>query len=743
MTRMSEAVTQLWERRVVGPIVKSLVAFIGVVTFAEVMFGRDSTTDVLGVSVPTAVPAGIILQGIIIGCLYALIAFGLILIYRANRLVSFAQAGLGSVPAVLALLLLAAHHWPYPVAVAIVLVGAALTGFLVEFVIMRRFANSPRLIATVATIGIAQLLGLVEFYLPKWVTGEVVSPQNFVTPLSRFSWNFGGVIQNGNALVIPLVVAAVMVGLGAFFRFTRLGIAVRASADNDERASLLGIPVKRVSTVVWIIAAVCSGLGVFLRAPVVGLPLGGLIGPVILLYALAAAVVARMESLPVALGAGMAIGVLDQSANYATRRGDVSVSLMLPLLLVALAFQRRRLSRAFDTGVSTFRTLREFRPIPQELRHTPEVRWGVAGVAVIVTGVLLAAPYLVGTQRANFASLVIIYAIVGVSLVVLTGWAGQISLGQFAFSGLGAGVAGGLAVNHNLDFFLTLVIAGVVGAAVAVLIGLPTLRVPGLFLAVVTLGFAATVNGYFLNPKYFGGLLPDAAKTITRPVLWDRIDTRGDVAYYYVCLAVLAVTYLSARCMRRTRSGRVFISVRDNVRAAQSFGMNAARSRLAAFAASGFIAAVAGALLAYQQGSVDREAFTILASLDVFVFAVVGGLTSLAGAILGAVYYEGLKYFGPTALHLKNLDVLATGAGVLFLLLFLPGGLAEGVYRVRDRILRGIANRRGIEVPSLVADRRVDVTAEPEADDVLIRAEELVEESAAFAAAKSSGEVVP
>jgi branched-chain amino acid transport system permease protein len=740
---MSVVLNQIWERRVVGPIAKSLVAFVGVVTFAEVMFGRDSTTDVLGVSVPTAVPAGIILQGIIIGCLYALIAFGLILIYRANRLVSFAQAGLGSVPAVLALLLLAARHWPYLVAVAIVIVGAALTGFLVEFVIMRRFANSPRLIATVATIGIAQLLGLVEFYLPKWVTGEVVSPQNFVTPLSRYTWNFGGVIQQGNALVIPIVVAAVMVGLGAFFRFTRLGIAVRASADNDERASLLGIPVKRVSTVVWIIAAVCSGLGVFLRAPVVGLPLGGLIGPVILLYALAAAVVARMESLPVALGAGMAIGVLDQSANYATRRGDVSVSLMLPLLLVALAFQRRRLSRAFDTGVSTFRTLREFRPIPEELRHTPEVRWGVAGVAVIVTGVLLAAPYLVGTQRANFASLVIIYAIVGVSLVVLTGWAGQISLGQFAFSGLGAGVAGGLAVNHNLDFFLTLVIAGVVGALVAVLIGLPTLRVPGLFLAVVTLAFAATVNGYFLNPKYFGGLLPDASKTITRPVLWDRIDTRGDVAYYYVCLAVLAVTYLSARSIRRSRSGRVFISVRDNVRAAQSYGMNAARSRLAAFAVSGFIAAVAGALLAYQQGSVDREAFTILASLDVFVFAVVGGLTSLAGAILGAVYYEGLKYFGPTALHLKNLDVLATGAGVLFLLLFLPGGLAEGVYRVRDRILRSIANRRGIEVPSLVADRRVDLSEEPEADEILRRAEELVEESAAFAAAKSSGEVVP
>ena len=304
MTAIRAGVERLWSDRVAGPMAKSVVAFVGVVAFAELVFGRERTTDVLGIAVPTAVPAGIILQGIIIGCLYALIAFGLILIYRANRIVSFAQAGLGSVPAVLALLLLASRDWPYIVALAIVLVGAALTGFLVEFVIMRRFSNSPRLIATVATIGVAQLLGLVEFYLPKWVTGEVVSPQNFVTPLSRFKWEFGGVIHQGNALVIPLVVALVMAALTAFFRFTRLGIAVRASADNDERASLLGIPVKRVSTVVWVIAAVCSGLGVFLRAPVVGLPLGGLIGPVILLYALAAAVVARMESLPIALGAG-------------------------------------------------------------------------------------------------------------------------------------------------------------------------------------------------------------------------------------------------------------------------------------------------------------------------------------------------------------------------------------------------------------------------------------------------------
>jgi branched-chain amino acid transport system permease protein len=288
-------------------------------------------------------------------------------------------------------------------------------------------------------------------------------------------------------------------------------------------------------------------------------------------------------------------------------------------------------------------------------------------------------------------------------------------------------VAGGLAANHGMDFFVSLLAAGAVGAIVAILIGLPALRVQGMFLAVVTLAFAAAVQNFVLKPQYFSWLLPHESSRVERPLLYKRIDVQGDVAFYYVCLAVLVLAYLSCRSLRASRSGRSFIAVRDNVRAAQSYGLNAAGSRLAAFAVSGFIAAVAGALLAYQQGSVDRDAFSILASIDVFVFTVIGGLTSLPGALLGALYYEGLKYFGPTTFHLRNLDVLATGVGVLVLLLMLPGGLAEGAYRLRDAFLRDLARRRGILVPSLVADRRVDVMPEPAETGILAHADDLVE----------------
>jgi branched-chain amino acid transport system permease protein len=718
-----------WNHPRLGPALKAVVAYSALFLGVEALFGRSQFAG----PIPTGVPLGVLLIGLVIGSLYSLIAFGLILVYRANRIISFAQAGLGSVPAVFALTLVTQKHLPYLLAVPIALVGAVLVGVLVETLLIRRFRHAPRLILTVATIGIAQILALIEFYIPIWLTGTIQPGSRFRTPLTRFSTRVGGVVLTGDALACVVVVTLVMVALGLFFRFTKVGIAVRASAENEDRALLLGIPVRRVSTVVWIIAALCSSLGIFLRAPVVGLPFGGLIGPTILLYALAAAIVARMESLPVALVAGMAIGVIDNGAFFGTRKGDLGVAMMLPLILVALLVQSGALSRAADTGVNTWKAMREFRPIPIELRNLPSVRWArSAGLAVVVV-LALWAPVLVGPSRANFASLVVIYAIVAVSLVVLTGWAGQISLGQFGFVGVGAAVAGGLAANHHWDFFAALFVAGLAGAAVAVLIGLPALRVQGLFLAVVTLAFAASVVYILLDRRYFGWLLPDPTGTVGRPLLWGRVDVRGDTAFYYVCLAAFVLVYLSARTLRSTRSGRVFVAVRDNTRAAQSYGTSPPGARLAAFAISGFYAALAGALLAYHQGAVDQSAFALPVSIDVFVMAVIGGLTSLPGAVLGAVYYQGIKFFSGQYIDDQNVRLLvqtvATGVGVLTMLAFLPGGLAEVAYRWRDAYLRWVANRHSIVVPSLVADLRVEAHApEPEEEVALTHAEESLTE---------------
>ena len=700
------ALRRAWAHPTGGPALRFVLAYLVFIEIGvQLLFGRIDIgfLDVGRRSAP--VPHGVFVNGAVVGCLYSLVAIGLILVYRANRVINFAQAGLGAVPAVLALVLMSRRGLPYLAAIPIVIVGGALLGGAVETGIVRRFRAAPRLILTVATIGIGQLLAFVEFWTPKWVSGEVLPPTNFPTPLRRFDFEVGIVRFTGDHLATVIVVAVIVGALGAFFRYTDIGIAVRASAENANRAALLGIPVARVSTVVWVIAAVLSSVGVFLRGPLVGLPVGGLSGPAVLLFGLAAAVIARMERLTVAFVAGMALGVVDQSAVFSTRRPTLAYAIMLAVIVGALLVQRGAAGRAHDTGVATWQMVKEFRPVPTELRGLREVALGKAILGVLVAAVVLGAPTLVGGQRVGLATLVVLYAMVGVSLVVLTGWAGQISLGQFAFAGVGAAVAGGLAANHGWDFFMTLWVAGLAGAAIAVLIGLPALRIQGLLLAVTTLAFAFTVENFVLNPEFFGWLLPEDLAFVERPILYGRFSIESDERFYYTCLVFLGLSVLAARSLRRLRSGRVLIGVRDNTRALQAFGVNPARTRLAAFAISGFIAAVAGALLAYQQGSVDAATYAPTTSIQLFTMTVIGGLTSLPGALLGAAYVVGVPYLLQD--HIENVGLLSTGIGLLVLLLFMPGGLSELVYRGRDRFLRALARRHDVHVPSLVADSRV------------------------------------
>jgi ABC-type branched-subunit amino acid transport system ATPase component/ABC-type branched-subunit amino acid transport system permease subunit len=677
----------------------------------QLAFGRDHVTHAGLLPVPVGIPLGIILNGAVLGLLYALLAFGLILVYRAQRLVNFAQAGLGAVPAVTALLLVTNRGLPYPLAVALLVVGSLAGGAAVEAGVMSRFRTTPRLLATVATIGVAQLLLLVELFLPRWIGGTALTPTTFPTPFSDLRVVIGGVVFSGDYLAILVIAVAMMAALGAFLRFTRTGVAIRASAENADRASGLGIPVRRLSIVVWAVAGLCSGVAVFLQAPVIGLPLGGSVSPIVLLYGLTAAVVARFESMPMALLAGVGIGVIEQSSFAGTNKPDLAGALMLPLVLVALLAQRRQLSRAFDTGVSSFRALQEVRPVPAVLRRLPEVTRARDGAVLAVLALAVGAPLVLGEARSGFGSLVLIYAMVGLSVVVLSGWAGQISLGQFGFAGVGAVVAGSLTTRLHADFFLTLGGAVLAGALVALLIGLPALRVPGLFLAVVTLAFAAFVQFVALNRDLAGGLLPPDGAQVGRPILYGVIDTSGQRAFYWLCLTLLLLVYLLVRSLGRTRSGRLFVAVRDNPRAAASYGVDTTRAKLAAFAVSGGIAALGGALLAFQQQAVDQETYGLTVSLDVFMFTVVGGLTTPAGAALGAVYFEGVRLLGP-ALGIPHLEVLATGVGLLALLLLLPGGLASGVFRLRDDWLRRVAERQQIDVPSLRRDPLPEPAAE-------------------------------
>lgn len=688
---------------------------------------------VVGVKIVLKPANEIFLYGIATGALYGLIAIGIILIYRTNKIINFAAAAIGAVPAIFGVLLQVLKGTPYWLSFVIAVVGGLALGGLSDLLVIRRFRNAPRLILTVATIGIAQLLAFIAIHIPGWLGSKDIG-SNVKTPWSHFRWNTGSgtLLLTGDYVFTVVAVLAMAGGLSAFFKFTKMGIALRASAENADRASLLGIPVKKVQTVSWMLAGLFGAMTIFLRAPLVGVPVDGSLGYQVLLFAFAAAVMARMESIWLAVLAGFAVGILEQSSVYSTGSNDLSAAIMLAFILGTLLLQRGKLSRAQDSGISTWQALKEYRPIPTELRKVPLVVGARWAMGLLVVAFVILAPNMVSEGEIAKMSLVPITAVVAVSLVILTGWAGQISLGQFALVGAGAVTAGKLATDFHQDFFVTLVAGTLAGALIAVIVGLPAVRIQGLFLAVTTLSLAGATQYYFLKRNYsFGRLiLPSEANSrVNRPVLWkDKLDLGPERNYYFFCVVMLGLVLLAAKSFRKHRSGRIVIATRDNQRAAPAFAINIVRTRLAAFAVAGAIAGLAGVLQVYQSKSVDASTYGLVPSINVFVATVIGGLTSLAGGVAGAVIVQSVYLFGDP--RLDGISFLVTGPGLLLMLMFMPGGFAQLGFGLRDKFLRWVANREGIHVPSLVADRRVeDNSAEAH---ILEEAEAKVEATESF-----------
>jgi ABC-type branched-subunit amino acid transport system ATPase component/ABC-type branched-subunit amino acid transport system permease subunit len=666
-------------------------------------------------------PAGVVVQGVIIGALTALVSFGIALIYRSNRVINFAQADLGVVPAALAIMLIVPQtgtlgenggpRLSYWVAMPLALVVAVALGSFVERVFIRRFSKAPRLILMVVTIGLSQILAGFGTAIPFWF-GSTLPPQRYPSPFD-FSFTIHPIVFRGNDLMAVIVSIVAIAGLFGFLRFTNIGVAIRASAESSDRASLLGINVGRTQNVAWIVATLLATVAMILRAGILGLPIGSAFGPAILLRALAAAVIGRMENFGAMFVAACGLGIVETAIIWNEGSGTLVDPAIFVIVIGALLLQRRRReSRSDDQAISSWQNTDQVRPVPRELRRLPEVRWVGLGLAAALGVALLALPGILSDGNTNLAAAVFIYAMIAVSLVVLTGWAGEISLGQVAFVAIGAAVAGGLNVHYGWDLTLTTLAAACIGGVASVVIGLPALRIRGLFLAVSTMSFALATSSYLLNRDYFGYLPDNLTERVGRYPLLGQADISSETAFYYVCLAGLGVVLWSVRGLQRSRTGRVLIATRENERAAQAFGVNLTRAKLMAFALSGFFASFAGGLFAVHQQAVGQDIFAPVESIRALTMVVVGGLGSVPGAILGAVFLKSTEWFNTLVpRQFRFLFTFAgSGVGLIVVLMFLPGGLGSLMYRVRDSYLRLVASRRGIIVPSLVADS----AAEPE-----------------------------
>jgi branched-chain amino acid transport system permease protein len=673
---------------------------------AEVVSGRNGY-------VFHRAPLGIVLEGVVYGSVTSLGAMGLILVYRAQRFINFSYGAMGSLVGALAIGMVKVHGLNYWIALVGAVVAGAVLGALTEVVTIRRFEHSPRLILLVASVGLAQVFGGLQYQGTQAehfnaLLGAFAPPFNVHFTIDVYTFHSAEVLV---VIAVPLVLAF----LGWFLLRTNAGIGVRAAAENQERALTLGIPVRRLVTIVWVIAGALAALSYMLSAPFNGVqPQLALDPAIVILPMLVVATLARWESLPVALAGGVGLGIVQAIVRWNTT-GNPAVLWLIYFVIIVVAFlaQSGKMSRALGLGASSWSTIGALKPIPRELRRLPEVRWvRWAGFAAL-TAAFVFVPWMWGPSNQLLAGFAMVWAIVGVSLVVLTGWLGQISLGQIGIAGVAGVIAGNLVARYNVDFFGVMAAAALAGAVVALLVGLPALRIKGLFLAVTTMALAVALDQYFLNDATFPQFIPSTG--VPRPLLLQRFDLGSNYAMYLVCLAFLGLSVLVARGMRKARAGRALIAINDNEQAASSAAIASTRVKLAGFVVAGMMAGVAGGLDILLLRALNPGSFPPQDSITVFVYSVIGGLGTVAGAVGGVLFFKWVESFT----WLGQYHQVVSGVVALWVLSAVPMGLAKIVFDARDRVLRKVAERRGIVVPSLVADKRQGGAGPPERDDLL------------------------
>jgi len=641
-------------------------------------------------------PLGSILQGCVLGLITALVTMGMFLVYRANRVLNFSAGELGLLPAVLAVLLITESGLSWYLSFGIGLVASLALGVAAEFLVIRRFFDSPRLVVTVATIGLAQLLGVAALFMPAWWHTKVQS-QRIDAPFN-LDFTIGVRVFTADHVLV-LVLAPLAIGaVGMLLRFTRLGVAIRAAAELPSRAGLLGIPVKALQSIVWGLATGLAFLALFLRAGVFGLPVGGLLGLLLLLRSLASLMLGRLTHLPTMLAGSVALGILQEGVLWnsdSQTAAEAKMAGITGLVIIAALLARRDRGLRSDMEASGWQSVGDVRPISDALASLPIVRPVRVFWAVFIAALSLYAPYIgfIDTEDVLRLGVLYIFAIILLSLGVLTGWAGQLSLGQMAFAAVGAVVSAELTSAHGFEIILATLAAGAAGAVASLVIGLPALRLRGTYLAVTSLAFGLTVSQYLLNPRFFDWIPTD--RVVRHPIL-GRINWESSTAIYYVSLAGMCMAFLAVRGIRHSRTGRVLIAMRDNESATESYGVSPTRAKLTALALSGFLAAAAGSLLVHHQQAFVISGYDAQTSLGIFTAAVIGGMGSLLGSFLGAAFWFGTFFWLKGAWR-----IFASGIGVLIVLLIAPSGLAGLWYDLRDLTLRKLAQR---SAPSATTD---------------------------------------
>ncbi|MFG1921969.1 ATP-binding cassette domain-containing protein [Cryptosporangium sp. NPDC048952] len=636
-----------------------------------------------------------LLLGLGNGAVFAALALALVLTFRSSGVINFATGAIALTVAYVyaglrdgELLVLVVPGLPPtvdvgapwglgPAALVALAVGAGL-GALLYAAVFRPLRAAPPLAQAVASLGVLVFL---QALLAIRLGGSPVSVEA-IFPASR--WELGDLTVLSDRFWLAVSVLVLTLVLAATFRFTRFGLLTRATAETRLGAYLSGVSTDRVALANWMLSATVAGAAGILIAPLTPLTPGTY--TLFIVPALAAAVVGGFQQLVPTVLTGLAIGMLQSEAlTLAAQHSwlpQIGSAALIPLvvILIALLFTRRGIP-----GRGQLLRQRLGRAGRPRGLLVPTVSGFVVGLIALV--------FTSGTWRSAVIATFVL-AIIGLSLVVVTGYAGQVSLAQLALAGTAAFT---LSALSDLPFPVAPLLAALVATFVGVVVGLPALRLRGLALGIVTLALAYAIEAaWFRNTELVG----TSGARVTQPSLFglDLSVGAGEafprLPFGVLCLVVLVATGWGVARLRMSGLGSAMLAVRANERSAAGIGVNVVRVKILAFALASFIAGIGGCLLAYRQTVVTFDSFTTLGGLALLSTAYLAGVTSVYGGVLAGVMAAG----GITAIaldrwiHLGDWYQVVSGLGLIAVLLTNPEGLAGSghdlVARVRRRFLR-------------------------------------------------------
>ena len=576
--------------------------------------------------------------GIVTGSVYAVAASGLVVTYTTSGVFNIAHGAVGMLMAFLYWQVRFDWGWPAPLSLAFVLlVAAPLLGAAIERTLARNLAKASLVSSLVVTIGL--LLVLMGLALNVWPP-EGRRVEGFFSP---GGFDLGPVFVTWHQAITVLVALGVALGLRVVMFGTRAGVTMRAVVDHRSLATLTGARPTRSSMLSWALGSSLAALAGILLAPVLQLNVQAL--TLLVVNAYAAAMVGRLCSVPLTFVGAMALGLIESYAvGYLPSSGGfTNLRLAIPTLMLFVALlviPEVRLRAGSAVGART--------PPLASLRRSALGFAGLVGTAVVVAA-------LVGEDTLGQVAPGLALGLVGLSLVPLTGWAGQVSLCQMTFAGLGAFAMVKFAPDGSP---IGLLAAVAVAAPVGALVALPALRLRGLYLALATLAFAVLMdNVFFIREDVFGNL---GAVRVER-LSMGGVSLAGERAYFILLATAFGVVATGLLALRRGSFGRRLSALRDSPVACTMMGLDTTITKVQVFALSSAIAALGGALLAGLRQNATAADFEMFDSLPVVLLVVLGGITAVTGALVGGLVLAGIPVLAENVSFLESLGILGPG----------------------------------------------------------------------------------